>query len=439
MPSQILLAGFVATILGGTLLLSLPFATTHGISLVDALFTSTSSVCVTGLTVKNTARDFTLFGKVVILLLIQVGGLGYMSLATMLALVAGRKIGMSERILIRESLNTGTLEGVVRLLKRMLIFVFTAEAAGAVVLAFSFRHGRSAAGAAWQGLFHSISAFNNAGFTLFDDGLAAFRGDITVNAVVMLLIIVGGIGFVVVNDVHVFFLADRRKLLLHTRIVLVSTLVLVVTGALLVYFNERKYLFATGDFSTTDAVLSSLFASVTARTAGFNTIDYSAVQPSTIFLTIILMIIGASPGSTGGGIKTTTFSVVIMNIWCTIRGKRDTVIFRQRISEAMISRSLVVLAMAVIFVNIVTLVIIDIEHTGFQKTMFEVVSAFGTVGLSTGDGAARSFCALFSTPSKVIIILTMLAGRLGPLTLFMGLMRQRDERIRYPEGRIMIG
>jgi len=439
LPSQILLAGFVATILGGTLLLSLPFATTHGISLVDALFTSTSSVCVTGLTVKNTARDFTLFGKVVILLLIQVGGLGYMSLATMLALVAGRKIGMSERILIRESLNTGTLEGVVRLLKRMLIFVFTAEAAGAVVLAFSFRHGRSAAGAAWQGLFHSISAFNNAGFTLFDDGLAAFRGDITVNAVVMLLIIVGGIGFVVVNDVHVFFLADRRKLLLHTRIVLVSTLVLVVTGALLVYFNERKYLFATGDFSTTDAVLSSLFASVTARTAGFNTIDYSAVQPSTIFLTIILMIIGASPGSTGGGIKTTTFSVVIMNIWCTIRGKRDTVIFRQRISEAMISRSLVVLAMAVIFVNIVTLVIIDIEHTGFQKTMFEVVSAFGTVGLSTGDGAARSFCALFSTPSKVIIILTMLAGRLGPLTLFMGLMRQRDERIRYPEGRIMIG
>lgn len=438
-PPQLLVFGFVAVILLGTALLMLPYSTTKGITLVDALFTSTSAVCVTGLIVKDTAVDFTPFGKVVILLLIQVGGLGYMSMATLLALLAGRRIGISERVLLKESLNIATLEGVVRFMKGMLIFVFAAEGAGALILSMRFLKDHPFGDALFKGVFHSISAFNNAGFSLFPDSLTGYRGDITMNLTVMVLIIIGGIGFVVVDDLYGWVRGRHKRLMLHTLIVLSSTAFLIVAGAFLIYFNERKYLFAEPGLGSLEIFFSSLFASVTARTAGFNTIDYSTLQPATIFVTAILMLIGASPGSTGGGIKTTTTTVVIMNLWCTIRGRRDTVMFRRRVPEALISRSFVVLALAVIFINVVTLVIIDIEHTGFQKTMFEVVSAFGTVGLSAGDGGARSFCATFSDLSKAIIILTMLAGRLGPLTLFMALLRQPEERIRYPEGRIMIG
>ncbi len=438
-PHQILVFGFIATILLGTALLMLPYATTGGISLVDALFTATSAVCVTGLTVRDTLADFTAFGKVVILLLIQVGGLGYMSMATLLALIIGRKIGLSERILIKESLNIATFEGIVRFMKGMLAFVFLAEGAGALILSVRFSSEMPLKEAVFQGVFHSVSAFNNAGFSLFQDSLMRFRGDVTVNITVMSLIVLGGIGFLVVDDLYGWVKKRHKKLMLHTLIVLVSTGLLITAGALLFYFNERRYLFARSGFGGLETVLASVFASVTARTAGFNTIDYSVLQPATIFLTIILMLIGASPGSTGGGIKTTTFTVVIMNLWCTIKGRKDTVMFKRRVPEALISRSFVVLAIAVIFINIITLVIIDIEHTGFQKTMFEVVSAFGTVGLSTGDGGTRSFCATFSVPSKIIVIFTMFAGRLGPLTLFMALLGQKEERIRYPEGRIMVG
>jgi len=438
-PHQLLVFGFTGMILLGTALLMLPYSTTQGISVTDALFTSTSAVCVTGLIVKNTLLDFTPFGKGVILLLIQIGGLGYMSMATFLALLIGRKIGLSERILIKESLNIATLEGIIRFMKGMLVFVFLAEGVGALLLTLRFLKAFPLKDAVFQGIFHSVSAFNNAGFSLFQDSLIRFRGDIVVNLIIMSLIVLGGIGFLVVDDLYGWVKKRQKKLMLHTLIVLTSTAFLIIVGASLFYFNERNYFFAHSGLSSLETVITSLFASVTARTAGFNTIDYSVLQPATIFLTIILMLIGASPGSTGGGIKTTTVTVVIMNLWCTIKGRKDTVMFKRRVPEALISRSFVVLALAVIFINIITLVIIDIEHTGFQQTMFEVVSAFGTVGLSTGDGGARSFCATFSDLSKIIIIFTMLAGRLGPLTLFMALLGQKEERIRYPEGRIMIG
>ncbi len=434
-----LVLGFIAIILTGTVLLLLPYSTTNGITPVDALFTSTSAVCVTGLIVKDTPNDFTMFGKIVILILIQIGGLGYMSMATFIALIAGRRIGMPERILIRESLNIGPLEGIVRLMKGMLIFVAACEGLGALVLALRFVDKYPPGEALFYGIFHSVSAFNNAGFSLFSDNLKAFREDFTITITVMVLIVLGGIGFVVVNDLYNRFRRRNKKLMIHTLIVLISTFLLIAGGALLIYLSERKYLFAGGDFGTRDIIISSLFASVTARTAGFNTIDYAALQPATIFLTIILMIVGASPGSTGGGIKTTTLSVVILHIWSTIRGRRETVVFNRRIPRVMVSRSLVVLAMAIIYIGMVTLLIIDLEHTPFDNTVFETVSAFGTVGLSTGDGGGRSFCASFSDVSKIIIVFTMLAGRLGPLTLFTALLRQKEERISYPEGRIMIG
>jgi|Deesub1362B_J571_1020462.scaffolds.fasta_scaffold00123_60 trk system potassium uptake protein TrkH len=436
-PAQLLVSGFLGLIAFGTALLILPYSTTHGISLIDALFTATSSVCVTGLIVKNTSVDFTLFGKIVILFLIQIGGLGYMSMATMLALVAGRRIGLFERVMIKESLNISSLEGIIRFMKRMLIFVFSVELLGALILISVFIKEFSPKDAILMGVFHSISAFNNAGFSLFHDSFVRYRSDITLNLTVVTLIVLGGIGFIVINDLYEKLRDRHRRLMQHTRVVLSVTALLIIGGAMVIFFNERKFLFSDMEFF--EKVLSSVFASVTARTAGFNTIPYAELQPQTLFFTIILMIIGASPGSTGGGIKTTTFTVVLLHIWSTIRGRRDTVIFKKRVPEILVSRALVIMALAVLYVTFITFVVEDIEHTGFLSTMFEVVSAFGTVGLSVGSGDSLSLVATFSSLSKVIIILTMLIGRLGPLTLFMALLRQKEERIRYPEGRLMIG
>ncbi|RMG74914.1 MAG: hypothetical protein D6710_00900, partial [Nitrospirae bacterium] len=348
-PAQLLVSGFVGVIGLGTGLLMLPYSTTKGISLIDALFTSTSAVCVTGLIVKNTPQDFTLFGKLVILGLIQIGGLGYMSMSTMLALIAGRKIGLFERMMIKESLNITTLEGIVRFIKRMLFFVFTAELLGTLILWYVFSSRHPLSDSLFLGVFHSISAFNNAGFSLFSDSLMHYREDIILNLTIMLLIIAGGIGFVVVDDLVEWFKNRRRHLMQHTQVVLTATLLLILFGALVIYLNEREFLFK--NMSLKGTVLSSLFASVTPRTAGFNTIDYARLQPQTLFFTIILMIIGASPGSTGGGIKTTTFTVVIMHIWSTIRGRRDTVIFKKRVPDMLVSRSLVILSLAVLYVT----------------------------------------------------------------------------------------
>ena len=434
-----LVLGFIILIVIGTGMLLLPYSTTNGITLTDALFTSTSAVCVTGLTVRNTFADFTLFGKIIILILIQIGGLGYMSMATFLAILVGRKIGISGRLLIKESLSTASLEGVVIFMKGMLAFVLIAEGIGAVILSARFYQDYPLDEAIMYGVFHSISALNNAGFSLFEESLVKFRGDGVINLTVMLLIIFGGLGFIVIDDLYARIRKRSGKLMVHTSLVLWTTGILIIAGAVLIYISERNYLFALPGTGLMETVYSSLFASVTARTAGFNTMDYSVVQPATIFLTTILMMIGGSPGSTAGGIKTTTISVVIINIWCTIRGRRDTSVFKRRIPEDMVSKSLVILALATIYIAFVTLVIIDMEHTKFLETVFEVVSAFGTVGLSTGDGAGHSFCATFSDMSKGIIIITMLAGRLGPLTLFMALLRQREESIRYPEGRVIIG
>ncbi len=436
-PSQMLLSGFVFMIALGTALLMLPYSTHRGISFIDALFTATSAVCVTGLIVKNTPQDFTLFGQMVILGLIQVGGLGYMSMSTMVALLAGRKIGLFERMMIKESLNITSMEGVVRFIKRMLFFVFTAEALGTVCLLSVFGPHFGPQRGLLLSLFHSVSAFNNAGFSLFSDSLMQYRGSFTVNLTIMGLIILGGIGFVVFDDIFEWLKNRRRHLMQHTKIVLTSTVFLIIFGALVIYLNERNFLFKSMPLKET--LLSSFFASVTARTAGFNTIDYSRLQPQTLFFTILLMIIGASPGSTGGGIKTTTFTVILMHLWSTLRGRKDTVIFKRRVPELLISRALVIMALSVVYITVVTFVVENIEHSGFLSTMFEVVSAFGTVGLSVGSGGSESLVANFTSLSKMIIIITMLVGRLGPLTLFTALLRQEEERIRYPEGRLMIG
>ncbi|UCD36136.1 MAG: Trk family potassium uptake protein [Nitrospiraceae bacterium] len=436
---KILAAGFITVILIGAGLLMIPAATHSGISPVDALFTSTSAVCVTGLIVKNTPVDFTQFGKTVILVLIQIGGLGYMSMATFIALLAGKKIGISERILLKESLNIASYQGIVRFIKGMLFFVLTAESAGAIFLYLRFHYGYHLEVPFYQAIFHSVSAFNNAGFSLFEGRLISFSSDSTVNLVIMSLIFLGGIGFTVVYDLCGRFTGKERSLMLHTRLVLMTSGLLIIVGAVLFYLGERHYLLSRSPLTGGETALVTLFSSVTARTAGFNTVDYSLLQHSTLFLTMVLMFIGASPGSTGGGIKTSTFSVVVLHVWSVIRGKSDTVAFNRTIPVDLVSKALAVMSLSVMFVSAMTFAVVHIEHSQFLKTLFEVVSAFATVGLSTGDGGVLSYCATFSDLSKSIIILTMFAGRLGPLTLFMSLIEQEQQRVRYAEGRVMIG
>lgn len=438
-PLQILVLGFLSFILIGTILLMLPFSSREGCSLIDALFTATSAVCVTGLIVKDIPNDFTLFGQVVILVLIQIGGLGYMTSATIIALIIGKKIGLGERLIMKEELRVLSLEGIVRFTKGVLRFTLLFEVTGALILTMRFLKDFEFKDAFLYGIFHAVSAFNNAGFSLFSDNLMRFRGDIVVNLTITTLIIVGGIGFIVISDLYMFQRRYTNRLLQHTKIVLLTTAILIICGAVFIYLFEVSNPNTIGNMTLKERILVSYFSSVTPRTTGFNTIDYSMMRTGTLFLTIILMFIGASPGGTGGGIKTSTFAIVIMSLCAMIRGLRDTVLFKRRVPSDIVSKSFLLVTLAVIFCTLSTLFIIMTQDIQYFPAMFEVTSAFGTVGLSMGDGGVKSLSALFTPIGKFIISFTMFVGRLGPLTLAFAVIRRVDERFRYPEGRVVIG
>jgi len=438
-PSRILVAGFLSVILMGSFLLMLPFAHNGQCDFIDALFTSTSAVCVTGLIVKDTPHDFTLFGHIVILMLIQIGGLGYMTSATIIFLAAGKRIGISERLTIKEGLNVETIEGVVRFTKSVALFTAIFELAGTLVLTARFLSDYPVNKAFLYGIFHAVSAFNNAGFSLFSDNLIRYRGDSTVNLAVTALIIVGGIGFMVIMDIYRFLRKEVNRLTQHSKIVLLTTAGLIAAGAVMIFLNEYANPRTLGAMSFKEKILVSYFSSVTARTAGFNTVDYSLLKTETLFLTITLMFIGASPGSTGGGVKTSTVAVILANLYTTIRGRIDTVLFKRRIPSETVAKAFLLMVLAVMFCTVMTHFIIAIQDSQYLPSAFEVTSAFGTVGLSVGDGGVKSLAALFTPAGKFIIILTMFVGRLGPLTLAVAVTRQARERFRYPEGKVIIG
>lgn len=438
-PARILILGFLSFILLGTVLLMLPVSTVNGISLVDALFTSTSAICVTGLIVKDTPNDFTFFGQIVILFLIQAGGFGYMTSATIILLLLGKRIGLGERLIMKEALNVISLEGIVKFAKRVLYFTLLFESVGALLLILRFMPDMPLSKAVFYGIFHSISAFNNAGFSLFSDSLIQYRGDWLVNMVIAALIISGGIGFIVISDVYFYWKGKLARISLHSKIVFATTAVLLLVGTFMIFIFEYSNPDTLAEMSFKDKLLVSFFSAVTARTAGFNTVDYSNLRIETLFLTIILMFIGASPGSTGGGIKTTTFAVVIASLYSMIQSTRDAVMFKRRLPLETVSRSFLITALAAMFVVVIALLVIRYEDTRYLSTIFEVTSAFGTVGLSIGDGGVRSFSAMFTPVGKLLIIFAMFAGRLGPLTLVVAIIRKREDRFRYPEGRITIG
>ena len=435
-PAQVFVLGFVLKILAGALLLMLPAAQAEGegLSFVDALFTSVSAVCVTGLVVADTGSHFSVFGQTVILTLMQVGGLGFMAMATLFALVFKRRISLRERLLLQEAMNQSTMEGIVRLIRRVLIYSLVIEGAGAALLALRWSYDMPLGQAVYFGVFHAVSLFNNAGFDLFGNylSLTAYAGDPVVNAVGILLIVTGGLGFVVLADLADFRV--KRKLTLHSKVVLTVTGMLIGAGALVILAFEYNNPATLGGLNGWGKGWGALFQAVTPRTAGANTVDIAGMRQATQFFIVILMFIGSSPGSTGGGIKTTTFAVMIGAVIAMLRGKDDIVLFRYRIGEAQVMKALTVTLLALLLIVSVSTLLSTTEDAPFLVLLFESTSAFATVGLSMG------LTPELSTAGKLLIAFTMFAGRVGLLTLAFAIGPKRHKQLyRHPEGKMIIG
>lgn len=439
-PPRLLAIGMAGVILVGTLLLLLPISASSGESIgwSAAFFTATSAVCVTGLIVIDTPTALSGFGQGVVLLLIQIGGLGYMTLATFVAAVIGRRVSMNEQMSLQETLNVDSRSRIADFALTVIKVTLACEAIGALILWARWTPIFGAGDALWLAVFHSVSAFNNAGFSLFTWNLMDFRADWIVNLTIMTLIVTGGLGYLVLTDV---WNIRRRQVTLHTKFVLVLTTVLIVGGAAGVYLVERGNAATLGEVARPEAALASLFMSVTARTAGFNTVDMSLLRPATYFFLLILMFIGGSPGGTAGGVKVSTFGVTVLALWATIRGLREPTFMWRRLPPDLVSRAFFISLIAFLAVNLVAGILLVLEGRELLHTLFESVSAFATVGLSTGvAGTPLSLSAAFSEPGRLLICLLMFTGRLGPLTLAFALAaRSTASRVRYPEGRVLIG
>ncbi|MFP4979020.1 TrkH family potassium uptake protein [Paenibacillus sp. CN-4] len=435
-PPQILVLGFAAIILAGSLLLMLPVSSTSGesLSFVNALFTATSATCVTGLVVVDTGTFFSPFGQTVILLLIQVGGLGFMSMATLFALVFRRRISLKDRLLLQEAMNQSSIEGIVRLLRKVLLYSLVIEGTAALLLSIRWAFDMPVGRAVYFGIFHAVSMFNNAGFDLFGEyrSLTGYVYDPLVNFVVMALIVLGGLGFIVLSDVMDY--RKNKKLVLHSKVVLSMTAALIVIGTVVIFIFEYTNPKTLGSLNWGGKLLGSLFQSVTPRTAGANTLDIAGLRQASQFFMIILMFIGASPGSTGGGIKTTTFTIMIGAVIAMLRGRDDIVLFRYRMAQERVLKALSITLLALLLVVSVAMVLSTTEDVNFLAILFETTSAFATVGLSMGITPELSLV------GKLLIAFTMFAGRLGILTLAYALgPKQGKELYRYPEGKMIIG
>lgn len=435
-PQQVLVIGFAALIVVGGLLLSLPVASRRGdrLPFVDALFTSTSAVCVTGLVVRDTYDQFSLFGQIVIICLIQIGGLGIMTISTLVFLILGKRVTLRGRILIQEAMNQLTLEGMVRLIKKVIAVTVVVEGIGAILLAIRWSGEMGLIKAAYYGLFHAVSAFSNAGFDLFGGfrSLTTYRGDLAVNLIITSLIIIGGLGFAVVTELVENPFGVKRSL--HARLVILTTLPLIAAGTLIVLLLEAGNPNTLGSLGTGEKVMASYFQAVTARTAGYSTIPSGDLRSCTLFFLVSLMFIGASPGSTGGGIKTTTFTALLLAVISVIKGRDDVEVHERRIPKRIIDRAFAVSMISLTMVVLISMVLSAIEEFGFLEVLFETTSAFGTVGLSTG------ITPYLTLPGKILIMLTMFSGRLGPLTVATAIaQRQHVVQVRYPEEKVMVG
>ena len=432
---------FLLTILVGAVILALPIsAGERPVSLIDALFTSTSAVCVTGLVVLDTGKDFSLFGQIVILVLIQLGGLGIMTFTTAIMLMIGTQLSFQDRLGFMGGFTAGSRVKAPQLLRAIIVSTAVVELVGAGVLYFAFRQTFPAGQAMYYGIFHSIAAFCNAGFSPFTNNLEGYANSVIVVLSIAGLIIFGGLGFAVIRDLYDRVRYKKSRLSLHSKLCLATTGILLVVGAVSFFLLEHDN--ALRGMGPIHAAANALFQSVTPRTAGFNTIPQADLSETSLLLTILLMFIGACPGSTGGGIKTATVAVIVLLLVDRFLGRRGAFAFKRTISADSVARALAVLLLGVLVVLVTFTVLLIVEapaasppnHSRFVASLFEVVSAFGTVGLSMGMTPGL-------TPlGKIILILTMYIGRVGLLTLALALARgpERGEAV-YIEEPVMVG
>ena len=440
---QIIL-GFLGIIIFGTFLLSLPISSkgNNWFPFIDSFLTSTSAVCVTGLSVVDTATHFSLFGQIVLLLLIQIGGLGFITLTSLVFLLIRKRITYEERVTIQESLNQDNVQGIVKLVKNIIILVFVTELIGSLLLAPSLIINYGWGDGIFKSIFTSISAFCNAGFDIMGNSenmfvsLSGFANNVLVILPIMFLIIIGGIGYVVLFDIGGKF--KKKKMSLHSKVTLISVLVLILGGALLYGILEWNNPATIGNMSTWNKILNCLFCSVTPRTAGFYTIDYSKLSQGSIVLTCILMFIGGGSSSTAGGIKITTFLVLLLAIFRTTNTSGDVTFCKRKITNKIVQKSIRVVCIALIMIVLATLTICLIEGDNVTATevIFETVSAISTCGLSLGITAS------LGVVSKLILIILMFVGRVGAITLTVAMgskIGSIKQDIQYPDAKIMVG
>jgi trk system potassium uptake protein TrkH len=437
-PAQLFAVSFVVTILVGTLLFMLPFSTQlHQISFVDALFTATSAVCVTGLTVKDTASYFSPTGQIILLLLFQMGGLGIMAFSTLILLVAGKRISIKDRIMIQEGYASSSIKDVKGLIRNMFVYTLIIEGIGTLFLYLHWCSQFCRAHALFKSVFHSVSAFCNAGFSLSSDSFISCRGDLWVNVILMVLIISGGLGFFVLQEIKAMSvsLVKRKKVRfsLHAKLVLTLTFVLIVGSGLFFFVTEGNL--AMQDFGVKEKLLASGFLAVTARTAGFNTMDLNTLSNGSIFLLILLMFIGASPGSTGGGVKTSTVGVISAFLKSRVQAREAVNLFYRTLPIDLVTKAFMVVTLSIGVIFLASFVLFVAQQGGaMYGVFFEVFSAFGTVGLSLGITPE------FSGLGKTVIVITMYVGRIGPLTLLYAFSRRRAYgKFGYVEESVMIG
>ena len=434
-PPKILVGGFAALILIGAMMLSLPVSTHTGqIPFLDALFTATSAVCVTGLVVVDTGTYFTRFGQTVIMLLIQIGGLGFMTAATLVFILLGKRITLRERLVIQEAMNQISQQELIRLVYRVVLLTLAIEAIGALFLSTVFIPKYGLSTGVFYAVFHAVSAFCNAGFDLTGGfaSLTPYAHDTVILLTIAALFILGGLGFTVIMEVH----QKRRfvRFTLHTKMVLLFTGILLLLPTVLIFALEYSNPATLGQFGLGGKIINAFFTAATPRTAGFNSLPMNGLFPYTLFFIIALMFIGASPASTGGGIKTTTFGALVVAVISTIRGREHPLLYSKQIPVEILRRALSITMIAFLLVFFATFALLITEGGSLLDMLFEVMSAFGTVGLSTGITPE------LSPAGRMILIVVMFAGRIGPLTLVFSLAKRAQKApVKYPEERIMIG
>ena len=442
LPSRIFVLSFAGVIVAGGIFLWFPFSATKGyLRFVDALFTSTSAVCVTGLVVIDIGKDLTILGQVITIFLFQIGGLGIITFSTVFFVLMGRGISFKGREIVQSTFLHTPRRDFIVIAKSVLFFTFVIESLGTLFLFIRFSQDFSLGWALYHAIYNAISAFNNCGYSLFSDNLMGYQGDLIVNLTVMGLIVTGGIGFIVQYEVLSRLRKAQKRLSLHSKIAMITTAILILSGAILFYSFERNHIIKNVSFQ--NKILVSFFQSVTPRTAGFNTVDIGALTNATLLLLIVLMFIGASPGSTGGGIKTTSAALLVMLMWNRLKGNLEVNIFNRTIPREIISRTISIIFASAFSVSIITSVLLiteggnlpplEIRHY-FVEYLFDTVSAFGTVGLSMGVTPK------LNDIQKLALILMMFAGRVGPLTLAFSLSRSTGRSgITYAEEGVMVG